>query len=157
MSHRNVPELQHRRPHIITLGVHDLARSENFYRQGFHWVLAPLSNENIRFFDMGGLLIALYDQSRLAEEVGYGNHSSTTQPYSGITLAHNVLNAEAVEQLIERLAALGGRVLQPATKADWGGYSGYIADPDGHVWEIAYNPYLNFAEDGSLTPTAPSG
>lgn len=70
--------------------------------------------------------------------------------FGGIALAHNVASRGAVDRLLEEAAAVGGHVIKPAVDKDWGGYSGYFADPDGHAWEVAWNPFFALTQDGGL-------
>ena len=99
------------------------------------------------FFQAGGLGLALYPRDKLAEDAGLAD---TAPGFSGITLAHNLRSQSEVDQLAAHAVACGARLVKPPQKVLWGGYSGYIADPDGHLWEIAFNPFFPLTEDGSL-------
>lgn len=138
---------------LITLGVADLARSRRFYEQGLGWTPSPASQEAIAFYQLGGqtggMALALYGRDALAEDAHLAE-SGPTSGFGGITLAHNVRSREAVDALMDRAAQAGARVLKPAQDVFWGGYSGYFADPDGHPWEVCWNPHFPLAEDGSL-------
>ena len=133
---------------IITLGVEDLDRAVAFYRDGLGWSLSGASNERIAFFKTRGTVLALYPREELAKDV-------KTDPegggFSGFTLAHNVAEKDQVDAVLEEVAAAGARIVKEAEDVFWGGRSGYFADPDGHLWEVAWNPYAPLAEDGSLT------
>ena len=126
---------------FITLGVADLAASRRFYREVFGWQETADSNENIAFFQAGGaLLFALFGCDALAHDAELpAAHSSG---FPRFTLAHNVGSEAEVDVLFAELAAKQVTIFKPPQKVFWGGYSGYIADPDGFLWEIAYNPFL---------------
>ena len=135
---------------IITLGVSDLTRSVEFYRDGLGLPLRP-GFDNIAFFETKGTWLALYPRESLAADAGVplkGDAEGTAQDiaggsgFSGVTLAHNVRSKEEVDALLAQAATEGGTLVKPAQDADWGGYSGCFADPDGHIWEVAWNPYF---------------
>ena len=120
---------------IVTLGVQDLERSLSFYRDGLG--LTPSEhNGSIVFIPLRGLTLALFPRDALAEDaqVPVGEAG-----FSGITLAHNVETEREVDGLLKQAESAGGRIVKYAQKASWGGYSGYFADPDGHLWEVADN------------------
>ena len=133
---------------IITLGVEDLGRATAFYRDGLGWPLSGASNEGISFFKTRGTVLALYPREALAEDAKTDPAGSG---FSGFTLAHNVAEKEQVDSVLEEVAAVGATIVKEAEDVFWGGRSGYFADPDGHLWEVAWNPYAPLAEDGSLT------
>lgn len=124
---------------IITLGVADLPRSVRFYREGLNLPLVHEDVDDIAFFDLGGMRLALYPRAALAEDVGVPAEGSG---FSGVTLAHNVRAKTEVAPLLAQAEAAGGRIVKPAQDVFWGGHSGYFADPDGHLWEVAWNPYF---------------
>ncbi len=127
-------------PHIsiITLGVNDLARSTAFYQQGLS--LEKMNNmEGISFFRMGGTILALYPRVKLAEELGIPDGQVT---FPSMTLAHNVESPERVDAVLAEAVAAGAKLVKPGQETSWGGYSGYFADPDGHYWEVAWNPHF---------------
>src|SRR5215212_4072275 len=119
---------------VVTLGVADLERSRRFYGEGFGWT-PVFANDEILFFQMNGLVLGLWLADRLAEDM---NRSAA--PPGSVSLAHNVSDIDEVKPLMARLEASGGTILRPADAPVHGGYRGYIADPDGHSWEIAFNP-----------------
>ena len=121
---------------FVTLGVGDLERSTHFYREvlGLPQLASP---SVVRFFEMGQIWLALYPRDLLAADAGVPAAGSG---FSGFTLAHNVRSEAEVDGLLERVTAGGGQVIKPGHRADWGGYSGYFADPDGFLWEVAWNP-----------------
>jgi hypothetical protein len=124
---------------IITLGVADLARSIQFYHQGLGLPLHEASNQNIAFFILQGTWLALYPRAALAADAGVPVAGTG---FTGFTLAHSVRSREAVDELLITAQAAGARLVKPAQIADWGGYAGYVADPDGFLWEIAWNPHF---------------
>ena len=127
---------------IITLGVSDLTRSVEFYRDGLGLPLRP-GFDNIAFFETKGTWLALYPRESLAKDAGVPIHGAAgAADFSGVTLAHNVRSKEEVDALLTQAASVGGTLVKPAQDADWGGYSGCFADPDGHIWEVAWNPYF---------------
>ncbi len=131
---------------LLTLGVADVARSRAFYeRLGF--TASPTSNQSVTFFPAGGVVLALYGRDALAEDAHVPPEGSG---FGGVALAHNVRRREEVAAVLAEAEAAGGRVLKPAQDVFWGGHSGYFADPDGHPWEVAWNPFFSFTEDGRL-------
>ncbi len=134
---------------LITLGVANLPRSRRFYEDGLGWTPSSASQDSIVFFQLGGIGLALYGREALAEDAHLAE-SGPTSGFGGITLAHNVRTREEVDAVLALAERAGGRILKPAQDVFWGGYSGYFADPDGHPWEVAWNPGAPLAEDGSL-------
>ena len=124
---------------IITLGVADLATSQKFYEEGLGLELRPESKEGeIAFYDMNGTWLSLYPKDKLAEDVIVSAEGSG---FSGVTIAHNEPNKEGVDKVIEEARKAGAKIIKEPQEVFWGGYSGYFEDPDGHLWEIAYNPF----------------
>ena len=124
----------------ITLGVADLAESRRFYREVFCWQETADSNENIAFFQAGNaLLLALFGKAALAHDAQIPEQSSG---FPRFTLAHNVGSEAEVDSLFAGFAAKNTNIIKAPQKVFWGGYSGYLADPDGFLWEIAFNPFL---------------
>jgi catechol 2,3-dioxygenase-like lactoylglutathione lyase family enzyme len=133
---------------LITVGVADLQRSLAFYRDGLGWTPSGSSQPGeIAFFQLNGLVLALWSRDALAADARVDDAGG----WGGITLAQNHPSTEAADAAYARALAAGGRPLKALEATDWGGYSGYVADPDGHPWEIAFNPFWPLAEDGSLT------
>jgi uncharacterized protein len=124
---------------IITLGVEDLQRSITFYREGLGLPTNYKEGEGIAFFQLKGTWLALYPYAALAEDACLPAEPSR---FGGVTLAHNVASKEEVVRIIERAIDCGATLLKPAADTFWGGYSGYFADPEGHPWEIAWNPFF---------------
>jgi uncharacterized protein len=131
---------------IVTLGVKDLSTSKRFYSDGLGWKPAFENNEII-FFQAGGMVFALFLRDKLAEDF---QADPATFGRAAMALAYNVRTKAEVDPLIKRAAAAGAKVLKPAQEASWGGYSGYFADPDGFAWEVAWNPAWRLAPDGSV-------
>jgi catechol 2,3-dioxygenase-like lactoylglutathione lyase family enzyme len=136
---------------MITLGVADLARSYRFYKDGLGLPTTRTPDEGIVFFRTQGVAVALYPYSKLAEDVGPGWDVPRSR-FTGITLAHNVRERHQVDEVLALAAAAGARIVKPAVEVFWGGYSGYFADPDGHLWEVAWGAF-DFNDDGSLRVT----
>jgi catechol 2,3-dioxygenase-like lactoylglutathione lyase family enzyme len=136
---------------IVTLGVSDLKRSSDFY-QRLGWTPSAASSEDIVFFQAGGVALALYPRAELAKDA---NLSAEGQGFGGITIAYNARNQEEVDAVLAAAPTAGARILKPAQKAFWGGYSGYFSDPDGFVWEVTYNPGFSISAEGNITLAAP--
>ena len=132
---------------LITLGTRDLARATRFYRDGLGWPLARDSGGDVAFFRTGGVVLALYPRDLLARDARVGEAGTG---FGGIALAHNVRSREQVDAVLAEAVAAGATLLRAARTAEWGGYSGYFADPDGHPWEVAWNPSFPLADDGSV-------
>lgn len=125
---------------IITLAVQDLDRAKMFYEQGMGLEPHPESKDEIAFYDMHGTWLSLYPRDRLADDIGI---TADSTGFSGVTIAHNEPNEEGVRQVIEAARKAGGMIIKEPEKVFWGGYSGYFADPDGNIWEVAYNPFMD--------------
>ncbi len=132
--------------HIVTLGVSDLKRSHEFYSQTLGWKPSR-PQEGISFFQAGGVVLALFPREELAEDALV---PSEGQGFAGFTLAYNAQSEAEVDELIRDLKAKGVKILKEPQKVSWGGYSSYFADPDGNCWEVVYNPFFPFDEDGNL-------
>ncbi len=135
------------RIHFITLGVKDVEKARRFYEEGLGFKASSASQGDIVFFHTEGVALALYPRAALAKDAEVSDKGSG---FAGITLSHNVAEKENVTLVLQQAEAAGGRIVKPAEDAFWGGHSGYFADPDGHLWEVAWNPHFPFAEDGSL-------
>jgi predicted lactoylglutathione lyase len=131
---------------IVTLGVNDLAVSKQFYIQGLGWK-PVFENQQIVFFQTGGMVFALFLRDDLAADFGADASKFGRAP---MALGYNVRNKDEVDPLMQRAAQAGAAILKPAKEASWGGYSGYFADPDGFAWEVAWNPAWPIAADGSI-------
>lgn len=127
---------------LITLGVTDLARARRFY-EALGWEdRSP--EDSVAFFQCGGMVVGLWSRAALAED----SEAVDTGGWGGVTLAHNVRTREEVDAVLAEVVAAGGEVLRPAADTFYGGYSGIVADPDGHRWEIAHNPFWRITDDG---------
>jgi catechol 2,3-dioxygenase-like lactoylglutathione lyase family enzyme len=123
---------------FVTLGVSDLEVAAAFYEKVLR--LPRLETPpGIAFFELGKTWLALYPRRLLAEDAGVPGGGSG---FPGFSLAHNVRSPAEADALLKEVAAGGGRIVKPARKADWGGYSGYFADPDGFLWEVCWNPHF---------------
>lgn len=121
---------------LVTLGVGNVNESIQFYRDGLGFPMQDREeNSDVAFFELEGTWLSLYPRASLAEDATVSNDETG---FSGITLAHNVSREAEVDTILEEAKAAGGRIVKPAQDAFWGGYSGYFADPDGHLWEVAY-------------------
>ncbi|HEX9932061.1 MAG TPA: VOC family protein [Allosphingosinicella sp.] len=130
---------------IVTLGVADLPRAIAFYRDGLG--LPPANDadgEGIAFFQLDGVRLALFPREELAKDAGLADPGP--QPFSGITLAHNLRSKAEVDALFAHVASIGAGIVKRPEDVFWGGYSGYFSDPDGHLWEAAWNPHFEIAE-----------
>ena len=125
---------------LITLGVGDLERSIEFYRDGLGLPLAD-GPDGIAFFDTGGTRLSLYSREKLAEDVGV---PSSGDGFRGFALAHNVGSPEEVDATLQQAVDAGAVLVKPGQSVFWGGYSGYFSDPDGFLWEVAWNPHMTF-------------
>jgi len=137
------------RPNIsfVTLGVRSVPASTQFY-EALGLQPHPRSNEHITFFDMSGQVLGLFEFDALARDAGMNAERSG---FGGIALAHNVGSPEEVQPLIDQAVAAGGRQLRPASEPPWGGLRGYFADPDGHAWEVAWNPGMTIDDAGRVS------
>jgi uncharacterized protein len=131
---------------LITLGVADVAKATAFYER-LGLTKSKESQESVSFFRAGPVVLALWERDAqrddaLAGDIWTGN--------GGIVVAQNLASEDAVDAMMARAEAAGGRMLKPAAKTFWGGYNGYFADPDGHVWEVAFNPFWELDEDGRV-------
>jgi catechol 2,3-dioxygenase-like lactoylglutathione lyase family enzyme len=132
---------------LITLGVADVARSRAFYeRLGF--VASSASNADVAFFQLDGMVLALFGWSALAQDATVPEQGSG---FRGVTLAHNVATKAEVAVVMAEALAAGATLVKPAQDVFWGGHCGYFADPDGHLWEVAWNPLFPLDGDGKVT------
>jgi uncharacterized protein len=131
---------------VITLGVADLANARAFY-EALDWRTNAAPEDDVVFFQAGGLIVSLWDRARLAEDSGVENAPG----WGGITLAHNVRSPAEVDEIVAAAEAAGATVTRAPAKTFWGGYSGAFCDLDNHPWEIAHNPHWAVHDDGSVT------
>ncbi|RCV91272.1 VOC family protein [Billgrantia montanilacus] len=123
---------------MITLGVRDLERSVRFYEQGLGLPRME-SPPEVAFFTLNGSWLGLYGREALAADAGVLPEGSG---FAGVALAHNLGSEAAVDELLAQAVAAGATLVKAAEKVFWGGYSGYFADPDGYLWEVAHNPFV---------------
>ena len=133
--------------HIVTLGVRDLDVSRKFYTDILGWKLSSASNEGITFIQAGGVVLALFPREELAKDATVESKGSG---FTGFTLAHNAQSESEVDEIIAELKSKDVKIVKEPQKVFWGGYSSYFADPDGYLWEVAYNPFFPFDESGIL-------
>ena len=133
---------------LITLGVSDLARAVAFYERVLGWSVAQ-HPPGVAFFDLGGVVLALFPHADLAQDMRLAQ-PVLSGGYEGFALAHNLRSEQEVDALFARLRQHGATIVKAPRKTDWGGYSGYFADPDGHLWEVAHNPYFKLDADGRV-------
>jgi catechol 2,3-dioxygenase-like lactoylglutathione lyase family enzyme len=134
---------------LITLGVSDLDRSLRFYRDGLGLPTTWTPDKGVIFFRTTGTRLALYPYDDLAKDAGPAFVGTERPKFCGIVPAHNVREKAEVDAVLEAAARAGGTIVKPGTDAFWGGYSGYFADPDGYLWEVAWGAFP-FEDDGSL-------
>lgn len=132
---------------LITLGVSDLKKSKTFYQEVFGWSPLANSNDDIIFFQLNGIQLALFAANALAEDAGITHEGTGFKKFS---IAHNLRSEKEVDLLFEELKLKGAKITKQPQKVFWGGYSGYVADPDGNLWEIAFNPFMSFDEKGNV-------
>ena len=140
---------------IVTLGVADQQRSARFYRD-LGWEQHGDLAQGITWFRTSGTWVGLFGYEALAEDAALPvEPEEDLPPYRGISLALNLASEDAVDLALARVHEVGGRIVKPAARTEWGGYSGYFADPDGALWEIAHNPF--FPIDGEGITRLPEG
>jgi catechol 2,3-dioxygenase-like lactoylglutathione lyase family enzyme len=132
--------------HLITLGVRDFEKSKEFYAETLGWKISR-PQEGIAFFQVGGVVLAIYPRGELAEDALTSPEGSG---FAGFTLAYNAHSEAEVDEIIRDLKSKGVRIVKEPQKVFWGGYSSYFADPDDYRWEVAYNPFFVFDENGNL-------
>lgn len=125
---------------IVTLGVESIAESKKFYEAILGFTPTKDSNDNVVFYDMGTMQLGLFQWSELAKDAGVDEEGDGFRRFS---IAHNEPSAAAVDALFAELKTKGVNIIKEPEKVFWGGYSGYFADPDGHLWEVAYNPFTD--------------
>lgn len=131
---------------LITLGVDDLERAVRFYRDGLGWPSQGIVGQEfeygaVAFFELqAGLKLALWPRASIASDTGL---SRTPASATELTIGHNVASREEVDTVMQQASHAGATIVKPASDAFWGGYAGYFQDPDGHLWEIAWNPHFD--------------
>lgn len=132
---------------IITLGVSDLIAATDFYESKFGWIKSEASNDNISFFLLNGIYLSLYPKGELAEDATINAEGNG---FRGFTLAYNTRSKAEVDHLINTLRAKHVNIVKEPQETNWGGYSSYVSDLDGNLWEIAFNPYLELDKEGNI-------
>ncbi|MGF1628406.1 MAG: VOC family protein [Kiloniellaceae bacterium] len=141
---------------LVTLGVRDLALARAFYEQGLGWTRNAGVEGEVAFYQLGGMILALWGRDALAEDARLELAPMTPgKSFGGLALAYNARDAAAVDAVLKEAEAAGGTILKPAAKTDWGGYAGYFTDPDGHPWEVAHNPFWTLRPDGTVSLEKP--
>ena len=131
---------------LITLGVSDVRRASRFYETlGFVRKMKGVGDD-VAFFDAGGVVLSLFEADKLAQDAGVA--ANALPAFRGLSLAWNCETPADVDGVLAAAASAGGRITKSAQKAFWGGYHGYVADPDGHLWEVAHNPQFPLSPDG---------
>jgi catechol 2,3-dioxygenase-like lactoylglutathione lyase family enzyme len=135
---------------LVTFGVKDLARATAFY-EALGWRRGMPGEDWVSFFQAGGMIFGLWSAEQLAEDAGLSAAEGAAAPGARFALAHNVPSRDAVDATLAEAVAAGATVTRPAADTFWGGYTGYFRDPEGFLWEIAWNPHFPLAEDGSIS------
>jgi predicted lactoylglutathione lyase len=137
---------------FVTLGVDDVSRARKFY-EALGFKASAASEASVAFFDAGGVVLSVFGREDLEKDAAL---PANKPGFSGVALAHNVGSEAEVDQVLGEAIAAGAKLLKPGQKAFWGGYSGYFSDPDGHIWEVAYNPFMPLDASGRVTLPGPS-
>ena len=130
---------------LVTLGVRDLRRARRFY-EALGWETGAAPDDDVVFFQAGGLIVALWDRTSLARDSSVDDSGG----WGGITLAYNARSREEVDAVLAEAERAGATIGRPGAETFWGGYSGVFVDPDGHPWEVAHNPGWTLTDDGSV-------
>ncbi len=137
---------------LITLGVADLKRAREFYEDGLGWTRGSAQDE-VAFYQAGGMIVALWARKDLAADAKMSPDGSG---FRGVALAYNARSRAEVDAVLAEAARAGAAIPKVAEETPWGGYAGYFTDPDGHLWEVAHNPFWTIDADGSVTLPKPS-
>ena len=132
---------------LITLGVDDFEKSVRFYEQGLGWKRSEKSVETLALFPLGGITLALHPRSELAEDTTLEYQPTS---FSGMTISYNAKSEGEVDEVLKQVEKLGAKIIKPAQKVYWGGYSGYFKDLDGYIFEVAFNPFWEMDENDNL-------
>ena len=131
---------------LMTLAVADMARARAFYETGLGWK-PVFTTDDVAFYQMNGLIFGLYLRSEMAKDGHFRDDGAT---YSGMAMAYNARSEAEVDDIFATVQKAGAHIQKPPQKVNWGGYSGYFLDPDGHPWEVAYNPFWTITKDGHM-------
>lgn len=132
---------------LITLGVDDFDRAVNFYEKGLGWKKSAASVEGLAVFPLGGMALCLHPRHELAEDATVDAKGSG---FAGLTISYNAKSETEVDEVLAEVQKLGAQLVKPAQKVFWGGYSGYFRDLDGHLFEVAFNPFWELDENDNL-------
>lgn len=132
---------------LITFGVDDFEKSVNFYEKGLGWKKSDKSVEGLAIFPLGGISLCLHPRHELAEDTGL---PYTPSDFVGLTLSYNAHSESEVDEVLAKVSSLGAKIIKPAQKVFWGGYSGYFKDLDGHLIEVAFNPFWELDSNDNL-------
>ena len=132
---------------LITFGVADLDRARRFYEDGLGWTKAN-KEPGIAFYQLPGMVLGIWPREQLVEDSGIVDDGGL---FGGVTVALNVRSREEVDRSLEQAKAAGATITKAAADTFWGGYSGYFADPDYHLWEVAWNPFWTLDEEGRVS------
>lgn len=139
---------------LITLGVADLDRSRRFYEDGLGWKVTQMVEGQVVFYQLSnGLALGLFGRDDLIKDGQFDD--DTGARFAGLTIAYNTRDEAEVDAVMAEAEQAGAVIQKPAEKVFWGGYSGYFRDPDGHAWEVAYNPFWELDANGNLTIPQP--
>jgi predicted lactoylglutathione lyase len=130
---------------LITLGVTDLAKARAFY-EALGWSTGAEPDDDVVFFQAGGMIVALWGRDQLAEDSGVEDSGG----WGGVVFAYNTRSPEEVDSVLAEAEAAGATIGRAGAETFWGGYSAAMVDPEGHAWEIAHNPRWTIREDGSI-------
>ncbi|WP_417815325.1 VOC family protein [Thalassospira alkalitolerans] len=140
---------------LITLGVADLDRARRFYEDGLGWKVTQLVEGQVVFYQLSnGLALGLFGRDDLVKDGRFDD--DTGARFAGLTLAFNARSEIEVDAVMAEAEKAGAVIQKSAEKVFWGGYSGYFRDPDGHAWEVAFNPFWELDPQGNLTIPDPS-
>lgn len=131
---------------LVTLGVADLERARRFYEAGLGWERNN-KDDSVAFYQLPGMILALWSREALAEDAGIADGGAV---FGGVALAYNTRSRGEVDAVLAEAETAGARILKPADETFWGGYSGYFADPDGHLWEVGWNPFWSMDAEGRI-------
>ena len=132
---------------LITLGVDDFQKSSDFYEKGLGWEKSDKSMDDLALFPLGGITLCLHPRQELAADATL---KSQSPEFAGLTMSYNAKSEKEVDDVMKQVEKLGATIIKPAQKVFWGGYSGYFKDLDGHLFEVAYNPFWELDENDNL-------
>jgi len=148
-------EAMEQRLSIVTLGVNDLSRAKQFYLNGLGWTEVDQPSAEVCFIQLTSIVLGLYGWDALAADMGLERPRPTSDypKFRGTSLAYNTQSEAQTDEVMEVAVSAGATLIKKPQPVFWGGYSGYFADPDGHAWEVAYNPFTVPSPDGSFVMT----